>query len=278
MKLNLKNDKTSNVKLIELIHEGAVWLHIESKCWGNTKRIPLEKFQNITQEDLSEWVKSNKGLVDNKALEDIHSHITLFRNTIKMDALPCPIEGIYIIPKEKIVHLCEKLNEIVDSFQIAINDFVKNYEIFINKAEEELSKSDLFNRDDYPKDIKPRFDLNYRLFEMGVPGSLKNFAPDIYQDEMNKIQNLAEQTKHECILFLREGFAKIIKSIVGTLTGETDDGKSKRIRQNTIDKMDKFFETFKNQNIFKDDEFNKVIDDARKIISVRVVFPEVTVV
>jgi len=124
----------------------------------------------------------------------------------------------------------------------------------------------LFNPDDYPKNIESRFSCSYRFVKLSVPGELKTISAAMYKEEMIKFKETMEQTRNECILFLREAFLKELKSIIESLTREADDGKVAKIRSETVEKVENFFEAFKSKNIFEDEKLLQIIEDARNVM------------
>ena len=239
---------------------------IETHAWGNTKKIPEEKLKKITKnKELSKWVRANKGLIDKEALEDINSNIGRFRNIFKSRALPSPFTSIYVIPNDEIVEISEEADNIINDVKKAVKKFVPKYTQHIESAKEELGPN-LFNPDDYPKDIENRFSCSYRFIKLSVPGELKTISSAMYKEEMIKFKETMEQTRNECILFLREAFLKELKGIIESLTRETNDGKVAKIRSETVEKVENFFEAFKSKNIFEDEKLLTIIEDARNVM------------
>lgn len=236
----------------------------ETHSFGNSRKIPEDKLKKITNIKLSKWVRANKGLIDKTALEEINSNISKFKKIFIDKALPSPFRSIFIIPNSVVMNLTKEADEQINVVNDAVKDFVPNYNSYIEAAKEELGK-ELFNIEDYPDDIASKFSCGYRFISFDVPSELKSVNPELYKEEMDKFKNTMEKTKNECILFLREAFLNELKDIIGSLTNEKN-GKANRIRSETIDKIEKFFETFKYKNIFKDEEFLKIIDDARNIM------------
>jgi hypothetical protein len=243
----------------------AVLIAVEVHQWGNTKKIPPEKLRKITGKKLSKWVHTNKGLIDKEALTEINSRISAFRNIFKAYSLPFPITAIHLIPLPLLEECCEKADVAIDDILEARESFASEYQDYIKLAKEELGE-ELFDPNDYPDEIKNRFSASYRIIKLEVPGELAKVNPALYKAEMQKFKQTMIDTKSECILFLREAFLKELKAVIASLTGETEDGESKRIRSETTEKMEKFFEYFQTMDIFKDEEFFKIIKDTKNIM------------
>lgn len=239
---------------------------IETHAWGNIKKIPEDKLKKITKnKELSKWVRANKGLIDKEALEDINSNIGRFRNLFKSRALPSPFTSIYVIPNDDIMEVSEEADILIKNVDKSVKKFAPKYTEYIEAAKEELGPN-LFNPDDYPKNIESRFSCSYRFVKLSVPGELKTISAAMYKEEMIKFKETMEQTRNECILFLREAFLKELKSIIESLTREADDGKVAKIRSETVEKVENFFEAFKSKNIFEDEKLLQIIEDARNVM------------
>ncbi|MDY0314962.1 MAG: DUF3150 domain-containing protein [Bacteroidales bacterium] len=244
--------------------ESACLVVVTIKNWNAFKKIPKEKLsQLVKNKKLSERVRGTKELVDRKKLADINSVINKTRNTVKAYSLPFPIPTVFLVPKQKIEKLAEEINEFKEALNDAVDDFAEDYDKYITEAEETLGE-ELFNENDFPKNIKERFQIEVRFIEMTVPGKLKKFSPEVYKEEERKYKEMMEQARKEAVLFLREGFAEILNKMIETLTG--NDGEPKKIRSDAVQRIDKFFDEFLSKNIFKDDELQNMIKQAKEVM------------
>lgn len=266
LSLTSDNGKTVSVEAIGIAQKEAVLCALNTRCWGNSsKKVEQEKLKKLTGKELSKMLNHNKRVVNKKALADINAIITKARNTIKSYALPFPIDSVYLVPKSKVFELATKLDELIENLPIAVDVFADTYQERIMEAREDLGEV-LFNEADYPTDIKNHFSISYRFLEMGVPGEFKEVSPDLYNKEMAKFKQMMEEARGECVIYLREAFVKELKGITDALTGQTEDGKAKRIREDTLQKVERFFDIFKTKNIFADTELLKEIESARRVM------------
>jgi hypothetical protein len=260
MKPKLVNEEYKNVL------NDAVLIALETHAWGNTKKIPIEKLRKITGKKLSKWVRSNKGLIDTEALADINSEIGGLRQIFKTHALPFPIISVYMVPINDLDKVCDLADASIERIQEKVEEFEPKYKDYIELAKEELGE-DLFDPNDYPTDIKKKFSATYRIVKIDVPGELEKINPALYKAEMQKFKQTMVDAKNDCILYLRESFIKELKGVINSLTEKDKEGKSKKIRSETVEKMDKFFEYFNTKNIFQDTEFYKLVKDTRAIMA-----------
>ena len=245
------------------VFENAVILSIDCHSWGNTKKIPVERIKQISNEELSEWLRVNKGLIDKSAMEEVSQQINKFRNTCKAYSLPFPGEGVYLVPLSNVQLLTSKLESIIEDFQSAISTLVLHFDEYIDAAQEELG--DFFNQEDYPKDIRRKFGMNYRFLSMAVPGELQKISPEVFKEEEQKFKTMMEETRKECIVYLREGFLEAVTKITSILK-EKEDGETRRLHTRTLDKIENLYNEFKTKNLFKDDALQKIMEETRSIL------------
>ena len=265
MKLKTKRQKLAiaegNENEIDIFKLGTL-IQFETHCWIGSKRMSKENIgkYNPKAVEKEKWFKSQKNLIDRKELKDIRSIIQEARNILAYHSLPFPIKGIYFIPKDRREEIKEKLIDLKDSFNLAVDEFCEQYNTFIADAEENLEE--YFNPSDYPKDIRRTFDIYWRFFEMTIPSGI---TEEEYKEESKRFKEMMEETKQVGILALREGFAEIVTHLTDTLSGKMD-GNSRRVRQDSIDKVVEFLDEFNAKNIFKDTELENLIKSAKDVV------------
>ena len=262
-RLKLKNIKISENKVNEInLFDLGTLIHFETHTWQARKRLPKEISKILTPEEEGDWVAANKSLINKKHLANINAIISDARIFVWNNANPFPIKGIHFIPKIRVDIVKKKLDQCILQLNNEVNKFEKEYEQHIIEAEKILSPHGLFNPMDYPTNIKNRFSITYRFFELVIPSKLTD---EMYEEEQQKFVDLANETRNMGILALREGFAEIVTHLTDTLTGKLD-GENKRIRQEAIDKFEEFWSIFQSKNIFKDNELEKIIKNAKEIM------------
>ena len=236
-------------------------IQLETHSWQGFKKIKNAEIldKKIKIQD-KERIKHSKNLIDRSELAEINSAITEARNTIKKYAFPFPLSGIDFVAKDKVTILNEELMEIQSRFNKAVKNFANVYDELVSKEEETLG--DFFDISDYPGDIKTKYSLVWRFFDMSLP---KKVTDELYEEETRKFQNLMQETKKMGVIALREGFQKILTNITDTLTGKLD-GEERRIRQDSIDKITAFFDEFQSKNIFKDNDLENLVIKAKEVV------------
>lgn len=233
-------------------------VQLETHCWIGSKRLPKEIAKEIGHEG---WIRANKNLINRNKLKDLRAYIHEARQTIWLASLPFPIKGIFFLPIDKRKEVNEKLKEIKENFDAAAEVFSEQYEDHIADASDNLEE--LFDMADYPQNIRNRFDIQWRFFEMTIPSGITD---EVRAEESKRFKAMMEQTKELGILALREGFAEIVNHLNETLSGKLD-GEKRRVRQDSIDKVTEFFTEFQNKNVFKDVELERIIKSAKEVVA-----------
>ena len=255
--ISIATGKSNEINIFNL----GTLIQFESHAWLAVKRLPKDIAKNIDPEVETGWVKGNKNLVDRTSLAEINACITEARELISRYALPSPIKGMAFIPKDKVTDLDTALKEKRAKLAEKVDEYMDlRYEREIEKSKKSLKH--LHNPSDYPMDLRNEFSINWRFFEMTIPAGI---SEELQQEETKKFKNLMEETKRMGVLALREGFSEIISHLTAMIQGLLD-GESRRIRNDSLNKIQDFFTEFKAKNIFKDEELESLITKANSIV------------
>jgi Fe-S cluster biosynthesis and repair protein YggX len=239
-------------------------LHFETHSWQARKRLPQEQAKKISKKAEGEWVRANKILINRSHLQEINSVITAARNYVWDISNEFPIKGIQFVS----LKIAEEANNQLKAFSAQLSEkvapFAAQYKKHINEAKIQLIKDGLFNKDDYPSpdEIASKFWIYWRFFDMVIPSGATDA---VYKEESQRIKDLFTQTRTETILALRNGFAELVTHLSETMNGKAK-GEKKRVRPEAIEKVMKFFDTFKYKNVFSDNELDALVTQAKDLL------------
>jgi len=169
------------------------------------------------------------------------------------------------VPKDLINTVDEKLGGFKIKFNQKVQDFIQDYSSLRETARTYLGE--LFNEIDYPIDIGSKFNFNWRFIILDVPnGDTKLLAPEVYAREKEKFIQTMEEARSMAIDALREEFAQMVERITERFT-QNGIGKPKIFKNTTIDSFYDFFQTFKDRNIFQDDELTTLVNRAQAVLN-----------
>lgn len=245
----------------ENIFEKACLIQISVSAWGGSLQLPPQAMQKIGDAD---WLKGRKNLVDPEYLIKIKSIGSGARIKISRYALPFPIHGMMMVPKESISMIEEELQSCQDKFWNEVESFVEVYDQAREEAEVKLGE--YYNETDYPSNIRRKFNFEWRYVTVSTPGQNTILSPELYEKERQKFVNMMGDARTDAVSALRSEFAEFVNHLVEKLQTK-EDGKPMKFKDATVVNFQEFLEMFNNRNIFKDNELTSLVEKARGLIA-----------
>ena len=247
---------------MENMFEKGCLVQLSISKWGGVKKIDHNKLAEMIE--AHEWLTATKKLVDPDSLKPICKIGNAARSYLTSASLPFPIQGMVFIPKEMITRVDNRLEEFKAEFNESVSAFIRDYDRLRNTAMVYLG--DLFNEVDYPFQVGKRFSFAWRFIILDVPdGKTGILSPEIYEREKEKFIQTMEEARTMAIESLREEFASMVERITERFS-ESADGKPKVFRSGTVESFYDFFETFKERNIFRDEELAQLVERAQAVL------------
>lgn len=243
------------------VFQKACLIQLATSCWVGSKMLQQGIMEKI---DNSEWVKGRKFLINPELLGPIKTSIQKARQLLAKSALPFPVNGLYLVPKESIVDVDGLLSLIQQEFESKVDSFVG----FYGEAREEAKMvlGDLFSETDYPLNIKSKFRFDWRFVLIDIPNKASILSPELYAREKEKFQALMEEAKELSVVALREEFQEVVNHIVERLDGK-GNGKVKTIKSNMVNRINEFLDSFNDRNLFNDDTLSDLVNQTRTAIN-----------
>lgn len=231
---------------------------IQNSCsvWGGKVKLPQSAINVDADPD---FIRASKFLIDKDCLKPIEKVRNEAKQYIYGKTIPFPISGIMFIPKDLISIVDAKLKEYQSEFDLAVEEFAQNYEIFINNARERLGS--LFNISEYPRDIRKYFGFSWRFLTMDTPGQIGLLPAEVYEREKQKFVQTINAFQENAVATLRTSFAEMIDHVVERLSGE-----KKVFRDTLIGNVREFIEDFKALNITDDAAMTELTNRCRFIL------------
>lgn len=247
---------------MENMFEKGCLVQLSISKWGGVKKINDNQLAEMI--DSHEWVTATKKLVDPESLKPICKMGNAARTYLTTVSLPFPIQGMVFIPKEMITKVDQKLEEFKTEFNDTVTAFLRDYDRLRQTAMVYLE--DLFNEVDYPLHVEKKFSFAWRFIILDVPnGKSGILSPEVYEREKEKFIQTMEEARTMAIESLREEFASMVERITERFT-QNGDGKPKIFKNSTIESFYEFFETFKERNIFKDEQLAELVERAQAVL------------
>jgi len=238
-------------------------IQVSARMWGATRKIPSSHVEKMGAG--SEWLNANKKLVDPKALRPVSNIVCNAKNYLAKVSLPFPIQAMVFVPKEMINSIDYHLDQYKAQFEDAVEKFKSSYPYLRENAIIHLGE--LFNESDYPVDISSRFSFSWRFLTLNVPnGNTRLLAPEVYEREKQKFIETMDEARQMAIEALRVEFSDLVKRMTDRLS-TNPDGKPRIFKNGTVNNFYEFFETFKQRNIFEDNDLKELVTQAQAVLN-----------
>ena len=241
------------------IFKKACLVQLATSCWTGSKDINQSLMGNLGNN--AEWLKGKKLLVNPEVLGPIKATIQMARKLLARYALPFPISGLHLVPKDSL----EEIDNRLEIFQSDFNNKVNSFGEFYLDAREEAKTAlgELFNDTDYPQDIRSKFRFTWSFIVLDVPTKATFLSPEIYQREREKFQDLMAETRELAVAALREEFGEVITHLSEKITGAE---KPKFIRSNMTNRINEFLDGFSDRNLFQDEKLTALVTEAKTLV------------
>lgn len=240
----------------------AVLIQLSATCWQTDKKLPSAMLEEVGNTD---FLRGRKLLLPKDATEMIKQVIGKARHYLRKIALPFPIKGCMLVPKKLIPVIQEHLSQLKWEYDTAVDDFLYHYRQTVLDAKESLGE--LYDELDYPsrEEVRKRFRFEWRHIVVG-PSNSKVLPPSLYQEEVQKFQNLMEQARQEAISALRVEFVNLVANLNDKLKGTNDGDRPKKLRDAAVENLKAFLDNFANRNLFEDETLSELVEQCRSII------------
>ncbi len=247
---------------MENMFEKGCLIQLSISKWGGVKKISDSQLAEMTE--VHEWLTATKKLVDPESLKPICKVGNAARSYLTSVSLPFPIQGMVFIPKEMITRVDQKLEEFKTEFHQSVDTFLRDYDNLRETAM--VCLGDLFNDVDYPVRVEKKFSFAWRFIILDVPdGKSGILSPEVYEREKEKFIQTMEEARSMAVESLREEFASMVERITERFT-QNGDSKPKVFKNATVESFYEYFETFKERNIFKDDQLAQLVERAHAVL------------
>lgn len=247
---------------MENLFEKGCLVQLSVRRWGGIKKIDKNRLAQMFESP--EWMNATKKLVDPESLKPICKVGNAARGYLNAVSLPFPLQGMVFVPKEMISRVDERLDEFKKEFNQTVAAFIDDYDSHRETAMVYLG--DLFSEIDYPVNIRDKFSLSWRFIILDVPnGNSGILAPEVYEREKEKFIRTMDEARELAIASLREEFAAMVERITERFAGSSN-GKPRIFKNATVDGFYEYFETFRQRNIFKDEQLAELVQRAQDIL------------
>ena len=241
----------------ESIFDKGVLVYVNSSVWSGKITIPTSQVNSNVDR---EFFQVSKRLINKEALKQIEHARSAARNYAYANTLPFPIPGMLFVPNAMIEEMDRELQRFKVQFNSAVDRFVEHYDFYVSNAKERLGE--LFNQNDYPTNIRDKFDLNWKFATLDTLNEgLKQVSPALVAEENRKFRQMANDFRTEAVFALRAKFAELVERACERL--KNPDNKFKN---SLVGNFQEFLTTFDKLNINEDKDLENSIGKLKKFL------------
>ena len=242
---------------VKALHERAVYLVLDWSFLGTWK--------GVETKDTSSEVRSRKRTVKSDSLKKMSQLRYKIRTMLRHNSLNSLFRpGVYCIPLENIEQVNAVLMEATTELAEIRQQLKDEWPLVIADAQERLGK--FFDPRDYdqPDHAAKELKLEFRYVPIAhTPHILKGVAAEVYQADLERSKEQAENELEAFRAHLREALLEVIQNMRKTLT--KPDGEKRVFGQRFFKRLDEFLNTFSTLNLSDDGEMAAVVDQLRTV-------------
>lgn len=216
---------------VEQLQEG-VLCSLKMGRWDASIRMDKSK---LGKEVPKAIVRAMHDLVDDRTLlKDMATIRRMAKGLLQRNSIPFPIDGVWFVPKEKIVMLDEEFEKFKDEHAVRLGKFMDDY----GKLKRDFKKKypTYYNEEKYPskKKLRDKFRFDWQFFQIGLPDKgAKILSAKMYKRETEKFSGMVKQMEEMTISMVGNMLFRRIKK----LSGQCETGK---INAGTFNSVDRF--------------------------------------
>jgi hypothetical protein len=244
------------------LSQTTICLKVHLGLLGNSRKVNNSQVEVDADKTL---IRVSKNLLDSKELQAIKTLDGEIRQFLYNMCLPFET-GIHLLPLPLIETVDQKLREFEQMRRDRVDVFIAAYPGLCREAAIRLRA--LYNPLDYPPVdvIRSKFPFSWQYVSFGVPGLLREISARIFQTERDKAARMMAEASSEIQQVLRASLAELVDRLRDRLTDETD-GKPRRLRESTVQRLREFLSTFDFRNVTDDLELKAQVERARALLA-----------
>ncbi|MDA8746078.1 hypothetical protein N9N28_15750 [Rubripirellula amarantea] len=182
----------------------------------------------------------------------------------KNHTLPYVEPGMRLIRRSDVAAFDVHMTSVQRELAEAVEQLERHYDEMIDQARERLG--DLFDPSDYAAELHEQFGIEWDYPSNEPPEYLLRVSPQLYYSECARVQTRFDEAVRLAEQAFADELSQMVSHLAERLSGEVD-GSPKAFRDSALTNLREFFDRFQHLNIRSDEGLDRLVDDARQIIS-----------
>lgn len=258
MNITTRVRKEDKVDATNVFAKGAL-INLKVRAWGASAKL------DVTELGIDlEIVRAMNDLIEDKSSLKLMSSIkNEAKRHIQINSLPFPVDGLYFIPKDRVIEVDDYLNIKKYEYTNVLEKFIEQYDELKENFKQKYPN--FYKESKYPTKAKLmsmfQFEWTWRTFS--VPDEeLQMLSPELYRREVEKFKKEINEMKDYAVSTIGRELVQRINNLKDSCFGE------RRVNQGTInginDVLEKFYTLW---NGFVDDkDLRSIIKDCQNML------------
>ena len=247
---------------LQKVLQRACFIKLSTGAWIGTKKLKKAVMSAIGDQD---WLRGRKSLVDQNIIKPPRRTIDRARKFLESSALPSPIESLTLVNRDSIERIDERLKELEKEFWEEVATVDQTFTSAKEHARRILEPDGLWSSQDYPRDIRKKYKFSWQYFALDTPARSQILTPEVYAREKEKFTALMQETQDLAIMTLRSELQGLVAHMVERLE-PNEDGAPKKFKDSLVGNFYRFFETFEERNLFRDQDLESLVNEAKRAL------------
>jgi Protein of unknown function (DUF3150) len=238
-----------------------VCVKVQRARLGNSRKVSAAQVEVDTDKTLLRISKRLFDCPEYKAISNFDAEVSRY-----LEAMCLPFEkGIHLCPLPLLSQVDEQLKQFSEQRPALVEAFLTVYPTLCAQAPERHRA--LHDPRDFPSAdrVREAFSFFWRYVSFGVPDKLREIAPDLWDEERNKVAQLMTNAAQEAQQVMRTALAELVQHLADRLQ-TTEEGKPVRLHKTAVSKLLDFLDTFNFRNVTNDSELKRLAEEARALI------------
>jgi len=245
--------------------------------WGISKKLDRDQTDRAALAFNADGkaLSASKKIVNSKddCLRKVNGTLAEAVHYWKSVTIPYPEDGVRLIRRERIDKFNETMTGLRQQLRAEAQELEAKYQELVEEAKGRLGE--LYNENDYPASVKALYRLEWDFPSVEPPPHLLEVAPQVYAQEMARIQARFELAVSLTEDAFADQFAKLLEKLTRQLSfgePEMDPATGQMVRkpkafyESSIEGLQEFFDRFKALNVGGSEELEALIAEAKAVV------------
>lgn len=261
-------DVRDQQEIAEKLRQDTLAIRYSCRKFGITKTLTLAQKERAASpfNANKNAISANKKIVNsaNPLWKAVMSTMSGAEQYWKALTIPYPDRGIRLIRRDRLQEFRDRFSEYQIELGNRVYELQSGFSGIMLDAAERLGE--LYNKEDYPKDLSYSFEMIVEPISIEPPNYLKDLHPDLYRETQQRIAARFNASVSMAEAAFTQELQTIVSHLIERLS--TNDGeKKKAFRNSAINNIIGFFDQFQTMNLGSSAELERLVGQAKNIVA-----------